>query len=70
MLTELGYEPGIQDGIIDHKMRLAIELFQKHNGLKTNRFLDDATWKKLREVYQSMVEHRRWIYDNPPKEEK
>ena len=49
MLLQLyGYSPGPVDGSLGRRTRDAIEKFQRENGLKETRFVDQETWRKLR----------------------
>jgi len=47
LLDLYGYSPGRIDGILGLKTRNAIERFQRANGIKESRFIDQATWEKL-----------------------
>jgi peptidoglycan hydrolase-like protein with peptidoglycan-binding domain len=48
LLQIYGYTPGKIDGTLGAKTRQAIERFQKDNELEVTRFVDDATWIKLK----------------------
>jgi len=48
MLKIYGYDLGRADGILGGRTRNAIERFQKDNELEVSRFVDDATWSKLK----------------------
>ena len=47
LLKFQGFNPGKVDGKLGIQTRNAIEAFQKANGLESNRFVDDPTWKML-----------------------
>jgi len=47
LLYLYGYNAGRIDGILGLRTRNAVEKFQDDNGLKTTRFIDQATWQKL-----------------------
>jgi peptidoglycan hydrolase-like protein with peptidoglycan-binding domain len=47
LLYLYGYNTGNNDGILGLRTRNAIEQFQKDNGLKSTRSIDQATWQKL-----------------------
>ncbi len=48
LLKIYGYYSGLPDGAIGAKTRGAIIRFQQENGLKETRYVDDATWSKLK----------------------
>ena len=48
LLNLYGYNPGKTDGVIGARTRVAVERFQKDNGLKATRFVDAPTWEKLK----------------------
>jgi len=48
LLKIYGYNSGEPDGILGVRTRNSIEKFQKDNGLKETRFVDNETWQKLR----------------------
>lgn len=48
LLHIYGYNPGKIDGAMGARTRQAVEKFQKDNGLEVTRFVDDATWTKLK----------------------
>lgn len=58
LLKLYGYKVGNPDGILGANTREAILQFQIDNGLKETRFVDKATWEKLRvfEKYGLVVE--------------
>lgn len=43
-----GYGAGIPDGTLGNNTRVAIGKFQEDNGLKVTRFVDYATWGRLK----------------------
>ena len=47
ILEDFGYSSGKVDGKFGPNTRKAVEKFQKEQGLKVTRFVDQATWKKL-----------------------
>jgi N-acetyl-anhydromuramyl-L-alanine amidase AmpD len=47
ILKLFGYRIGRADGALGANTREAIEAFQKDNGLKVSRFVDNATWEKM-----------------------
>lgn len=53
LLKLYGYNVGKVDGKFGNVTRDAIERFQTDQGLPVTRFVDDATWAKLRELEQS-----------------
>lgn len=48
LLSLYGYNPGRIDGKLGNQTRNAIERFQKDAGLKTTRYVDEATWGQLK----------------------
>lgn len=48
LLVIYGYNPGKIDGMMGARTRVAVERFQKDNGLKPTRFVDEETWAKLK----------------------
>ena len=48
ILENFGYSSGKIDGKLGPNTRKAVERFQKDQGLKTTKFIDKATWNKLR----------------------
>ena len=48
-LKKAGYYKGEVDGKIGHKTKMAIEEFQKANGLKADGKVGPQTWDKLKE---------------------
>lgn len=48
LLDIYGYDPGPVDGVLGRRTRDAIEKFQIESGLNPSRFVDDATWQRLR----------------------
>ena len=53
LLKFCGYNPGSTDGKFGVKTRVAIEAFQKDNGLKITRFVDKTTWAQLDVINQA-----------------
>ncbi len=47
LLDLYGYNPGSIDGVMGMRTRDAVERFQRENGLKESRFVDQQTWEKL-----------------------
>lgn len=47
LLDLYGYDPGSIDGVMGMRTRDAVERFQRENGLKESRFVDEETWEKL-----------------------
>lgn len=47
LLYLYGYNTGKVDGVLGLRTRNALEEFQEDNGLKSSRFIDEATWNKL-----------------------
>ena len=47
LLKIYGFNPGKADGLMGQKTRDALEEFQKFSGLRTSRFVDKRTWRKL-----------------------
>ncbi len=48
LLKLYGYNSGKVDGVLGLRTRDAIERFQKDNGLKETRFVDQETWRALK----------------------
>ncbi len=46
-LLELGYNPGVADGLMGAKTRDAIKSFQRDNSLEATGIIDEITKKKL-----------------------
>jgi peptidoglycan hydrolase-like protein with peptidoglycan-binding domain len=59
LLKLYGYNPGKIDGILGLQTRNAIARFQRENGLKETRFVDQETWGKL-----SRFKDNELVYDN------
>ena len=49
LLSLYGFNPGPADGQLGLRTRNAIERFQQENGLKETRFVDQATWERLKQ---------------------
>ena len=49
ILTKLGYDPGVADGVIGDKTTDAIKAFQKDTGLQANGRIDETLIRKLLE---------------------
>jgi len=48
LLNIYGYNAGAPDGVLGRRTRDAIEKFQIDNGINPSRFVDEATWAKLK----------------------
>lgn len=57
LLKIYGYTPGNADGKFGVKTRVAIEAFQKDNGLKVTRFADKKTWTQLDVINRAGLVH-------------
>ena len=55
LLGLYGYNPGTTDGKLGAKTRIAVEKFQKDNGLPAHRFVDKATWRQLHVFHESKL---------------
>lgn len=47
LLRLYGYNAGNVDGVLGFRTREAVVQFQKDNGLKESRFVDQQTWERL-----------------------
>ncbi len=57
LLQAYGYNPGAVDGKFGVKTRVAIEAFQKDQGLKVTRFMDKKTWAQLDVINKAGLIH-------------
>jgi len=48
LLDIYGYDPGPADGVLGRRTRDAVEKFQTDNGINPSRFVDQATWQRLK----------------------
>ena len=63
-LLEQGLDPGVMDGIYGSKTRLALESYQRRNGLQPTGIIDDPTVSAMRRA-QRMQQTRARPDRNP-----